>query len=176
MYRKTTREELTTLKRAFDRWGIFDYFKDKVVLIKEEENSKMREVYLLPIGLELMVINSQPSYGGLMVGEIKKNFLPSMQGADLIARVSKKFPYITVNEIAEKLILYGRNVLGQSIVETTEMLNENEVVILLNVKREPIGIGKTNFAGKSLRQNGRATVTTLVDAGCYLRDEKKSKT
>ena len=145
MYRKTTREELTTLKRAFDRWGIFDYIKDKVVLIKEEENSKMREVYLLPIGLELMVINSQPSYGGLMVGEIKKNFLPSMQGADLIARVSKKFPYITVNEIAEKLILYGRNVLGQSIVETTEMLNENEVVILLNVKREPIGIGKTTL-------------------------------
>ncbi|HET7344479.1 MAG TPA: PUA domain-containing protein [Nitrososphaeraceae archaeon] len=175
MYRKTTRQELTTLKRAFDRWGIFDYFKDKAVLIKEEKNSKIREVYLLPIGLELMVINSQPSYGGLMVGEIKKNFLPSMQGADLIARVSKKFPYIIVNEIAEKLILYGRNVLGQSIIETTQMLNENEVVILLNVKREPIGIGKTNFAGKSLHQNGKATVITLVDAGCYLRNEKKGR-
>jgi 60S ribosome subunit biogenesis protein NIP7 len=122
-----------------------------------------------------MVINSQPYYGGLMVGEIKKKFLPSMQGADLIARVSKKFPYIIVNEIAEKLILYGRNVLGQSIIETTEMLNENEVVILLNVKGEPIGIGKTNFAGKSLLQNGKATVTTLVDAGCYLRNEKKGR-
>ena len=175
MYRKTTRQELTTLKRAFDRWGIFDYFKDKAVLIREEKNSKIREVYLLPIGLELMVINSQPYYGGLMVGEIKKKFLPSMQGADLIARVSKKFPYIIVNEIAEKLILYGRNVLGQSIIETTEMLNENEVVILLNVKGEPIGIGKTNFAGKSLHQNGKATVTTLVDAGCYLRNEKKGR-
>ena len=78
-----------------------------------------------------------------------------MQGADIIGRISNKFPYVIVNELAEKLILYGRNVLGQSIVETTENLNENEVLLLLNINKEPIGIGRTKFSGKYLLQEDK---------------------
>jgi 60S ribosome subunit biogenesis protein NIP7 len=90
---------------------------------------------------------------------------------DIIARVSKKFPHIVVDEIAERLVLYGRSVLGQSIVGATENLSENEVIILLNGNREPIGIGRTKYSGKYLFQIDRDTVTTLVDAGHYLRSE-----
>jgi predicted RNA-binding protein (TIGR00451 family) len=98
-----------------------------------------------------------------------------MQGADLIARTSKKFPHVIVNETAEKLILYGRDVLGQSIVEASEMLRENEIVILLNRRNEPIGIGRTKVTGASLTCHGKGTVVTLLDAGYYLRSEGKSK-
>jgi predicted RNA-binding protein (TIGR00451 family) len=94
-----------------------------------------------------------------------------MQGADLIARISKKFPYVIVNQTAENLILYGRDVLGQSIIKTSNMLRENEIVIILNTKNEAIGIGRTKGSGESLLEHGKGTIITLVDAGCYLRSE-----
>jgi 60S ribosome subunit biogenesis protein NIP7 len=102
--------------------------------------------------------------------------MPGMQGADLIARLSKKFPYVIVNETAENLILYGRDVLGQSIVKTSDMLRENEIVILLNTKNEALGIGRTKAAGESLLRHGKSTIITLVDAGCYLRSEGDPRT
>src|SRR5919198_1508065 len=101
--------------------------------------------------------------------------MPSMQGADLIARTSKKFPHVIVNETAENLILYGRDVLGQSILKTSNMLRENEIVILLNTKNEPLGIGKTKASGESLLLHGKSTIATLVDAGSYLRSEGDSR-
>lgn len=170
MFRKACRQELTILRRAFNKWGVFDLFIEKTVLIKEDHH-KTRKVYLLSSELEVIILSRQPNYAGLKIGELKKNFLPSMEGADLIARVSKKFPHIIVDEIAERLILYGRSVLGQSIVGGTENLSENEIILLLNRNREPIGIGRTKYSGKYLFQIDKDTVTTLVDAGHYLRSE-----
>ena len=170
MFREACRQELTILRRAFNKWGVFDFFVGKTILIKEEQH-KATEVYLLSSGLELIILSRQPNYAGLKIGELKKNFLPSMEGADLIARVSKQFPHIIVDEIAEKLILYGRSVLGQSIVGGTENLNENQIILLLNRNREPIGIGRTKFSSKYLLQIDIDTVTTLIDAGRYLRNE-----
>jgi 60S ribosome subunit biogenesis protein NIP7 len=169
MFREACRQELTILRRAFNKWGVFDFFVDKTILIKEHH--KCTEVYLLSSALELIILSRQPNYAGLKIGELKKNFLPSMEGADLIARVSKKFPHIIVNEIAEKLILYGRSVLGQSIVGGTENLNENQIILLLNRNSEAIGIGRTKFSGEYLFQVDIDTVTTLIDAGHYLRNE-----
>jgi len=51
------------------------------------------------------------------------------------------------------------------------MLDENELVIILNSRLEAIGIGRTRFAGKSLLNKGKITITTVSDAGYYLRDE-----
>jgi 60S ribosome subunit biogenesis protein NIP7 len=95
-----------------------------------------------------------------------------MPGADLFARVTNngRF-YITVSENAEKLVLYGRDIMGDSIISASDDLDENELVIVLNGKRDAIGVGRTRFAGKSLFQKERITVTTLLDAGLYLREE-----
>jgi 60S ribosome subunit biogenesis protein NIP7 len=98
-----------------------------------------------------------------------------MQGADLIARISRNFPHVIVNESSENLILYGRDVFGQSIIKTSEMVRENEIVILLNTKNEPLGVGRTKASGKSLLRHGKCTILTLVDAGSYLRSEGNSK-
>jgi ribosome biogenesis protein Nip4 len=67
--------------------------------------------------------------------------------------------------------LYGRDVMGESILEASGILGENELVIILNTRFEAIGVGRTRFAGRSLLQKGRITVTTLMDAGYYLREE-----
>jgi ribosome biogenesis protein Nip4 len=168
MYRKPTREETTLMNRALGRWGAFEFFKGKSLMIQENGG---KTVCLVPSELET-IMQMQPYLAGLAIGELKKQFVPSMAGADLFARAGKRNEfYITVNENAEKLVLYGRDVMGESIVEASGMLDENELVIILNNRFEAIGIGRTRFAGRSLLQKGRVTVTTVADAGYYLREE-----
>jgi 60S ribosome subunit biogenesis protein NIP7 len=168
MYRKPTREETTLINRALGRWGAFEFFKGRSLMIRENEN---KTVCLVP-GEPEAIAQMQPYLAGLEIGELKKQFVPSMAGADLFARSGKRNEfYIAVNENAEKLVLYGRDVMGDSIVEAHDMLDENELVIILNDKHEPIGIGRTRFAGKYLLQKGKITVTTVADAGYYLREE-----
>lgn len=167
-YRKPTREERTLISRALDRWGAFEFFKGKPLMVREDDG---KTVYLVPGELEAMV-EMQPYIMGLAIGELKKQFVPTMAGADLFARSGKRNEfYIMINENAEKLVLYGRDIMGESIVEVSDMLDENELVIILNERLEAIGIGRTRFAGRSLLQKGRITVTTLNDAGYYLREE-----
>jgi predicted RNA-binding protein (TIGR00451 family) len=167
-YRKPTKEETTLINRALGRWGAFEFFKGRSLMIQE---NRSKTVCLVPGGLEA-VMQMQPYLAGLAIGGLKKQFVPSMAGADLFARSGRRNEfYVTVNENAEKLILYGRDVMGESIVEASDTLGENELVIILNGRLEAIGIGRTRFAGKSLLKKGKATVTTLMDAGYYLREE-----
>lgn len=134
-----------------------------------EDGGKM--VCLVPGELEA-IAEMQPYIMGLAIGKLKKQFVPTMAGADLFARSGKRNEfYVTVNENAEKLVLYGRDVMGQSIVGASDMLDENELVIILNERQEAIGIGMTRFAGRSLLQKGRITMKTVADAGYYLREE-----
>jgi 60S ribosome subunit biogenesis protein NIP7 len=166
-YRKPTREERTLINRALNRWGAFEFFKDKSLMI-QENGSKI--VCLVPEVEAIMPM--QPYLAGLAIGELKKQFVPSMAGADLFVRSGKRNEfYIVVNENAEKLVLYGRDIMGESIAEVSGPLGENELVIVLNRRLEAIGIGRTRFAGRSLLQKGRITVTTVADAGYYLREE-----
>jgi ribosome biogenesis protein Nip4 len=168
MYRRPTRGEKTLINRALDRWGVFEFFKGKSLMIKENGS---KSVCLLPGEIEA-AMRMQPYIAGLAIGELKKQFVPSMAGADLFARLGKRNElYIVVNENAEKLVLYGRDIMGESIVEASDMLDENQLVIVLNGAMEAIGIGRTRFAGSSLLQKGRITVTTVADAGYYLREE-----
>jgi ribosome biogenesis protein Nip4 len=173
MYRLLTRQELTTMNRAFDKWGVFDFFKDKSILINEIKNCNIREVYFLSNEIEKIALLEQPSYAGLMIGQLKKQFTLSLEGADLVSKISKHFPYVIVNETAEKSVLYGKNIYSRSIISTSKMIDENEIVIILNLKREVIGIGKTRFADDLLLQDDKVVVTTMIDAGLYLRSEEE---
>lgn len=167
-YREPSREERTLINRSLDRWGTFEFFKGMQLMV--QENGK-KAVCLVP-GAAKDLAGLQPYAMGLAIGELKKEFVPSMAGADLFARSGKKNRfYVVVNDNAEKLVLYGRDVMGDSILEASDMLDENELVIILNGRLEAIGIGRTRFAGKSLLQKGRITITTVADAGYYLREE-----
>jgi 60S ribosome subunit biogenesis protein NIP7 len=174
IYFKPNRNERTKINRALDRWGAFEFFKDKVLVLQKDDTKKKVVVCLVNEKIEelLMAGMISPYSLGLAIGELGKEFSPSIAGADLFARYGKinKF-YIVVSEKAEKLVLYGRDIMGESIVEASEALAENELVILLNTGHEAIAIGRTRFSGKSLLQKGRVTVTTLADAGYYLREE-----
>ena len=170
--RQPAREERTQINRALDRWGAFEFFKHKSLIIQEVRTKKSKVVCLVTDGIEKVVRAMDPYSAGLAIGELKKQFLPSMAGADLFARYGErnKF-YIVVGEKAENLVLYGRDIMGESIVEASDALGENDLVIVLNTASEAIAVGRTRFAGKSLFQSGRVTVTTIADAGYYLREE-----
>lgn len=176
IYRKPTMDERTKINRALDRWGAFEFFKDKALMIQKDDKKKAVVVCLVTDRIEemkMMMIHMMPPFSlGLAIGELKKQFLPSIAGADLFARYGErnKF-YIVVGEKAENLVLYGRDLMGESIVEASDALDENELVIVLNTASEAIAVGRTRFAGKSLFQKGRVTVTTIADAGYYLREE-----
>lgn len=138
------------------------------------ESGRGRKICVVSDALRSGVADLRPDYAGLAIGELKKRkFVPTMAGADLFARVRKNNGkhYISVNERAEGLVLYGRDVMGDSILRASEDLDENELVIIVNGRQEAIGVGRTRFAGKSLLKKGRIAVTTLLDAGLYLREE-----
>jgi 60S ribosome subunit biogenesis protein NIP7 len=171
--RLPTKEERTQINRALDRWGAFEFFKHKSLIIQEVGTKKNKVVCLVTDGLEKVVQAINPYSAGLAIGELKKQFLPSIAGADLFARncERKNKYYIKVGDQAEKLVLYGRDIMGESIVEASDALDENELVIVLNTAYEAIAVGRTRFAGRSLLQKGRVTVSTIADAGYYLREE-----
>jgi 60S ribosome subunit biogenesis protein NIP7 len=173
MYCKPARAERTQINRALDRWGAFEFFKDKAFLIEKDGKKKVVVCLVTDRVEEVMMIHTTNLYrSGLAIGELKKQFIPSIAGADLFARYGErnKF-YIAVSEKAENLLLYGRDIMGESIIEASDALHENELVIVLNKWFEAIAVGRTRFAGRSLFQKGRVTVTNIFDAGYYLREE-----
>jgi ribosome biogenesis protein Nip4 len=173
MYCKPARTERTQINRALDRWGAFEFFKDKAFLIEKDGKKKVVVCLVTDRLEEVMMIHTTNLYrSGLAIGELKKQFIPSIAGADLFARYGErnKF-YIAVSEKAENLLLYGRDIMGESIIEASDALHENELVIVLNKWFEAIAVGRTRFAGRSLFQKGRVTVTNISDAGYYLREE-----
>ena len=172
-FKPPARPERTQINRALDRWGAFEFFKDKALLIEKDGKKKVVVCLVTDRVEEVMMIHTTNLYrSGLAIGELKKQFIPSIAGADLFARYGErnKF-YIAVSEKAENLLLYGRDIMGESIIEASDALNENELVIVLNKWFEAIAVGRTRFAGRSLFQKGRVTVTNISDAGYYLREE-----
>ena len=173
IYCKPARADRTQINRALDRWGAFEFFKDKALLLEKNGKKKVVVVCLVTDAVEEVMTHTMTPYRlGLDIGELKKQFVPSIAGADLFARYGErnKF-YIVVSEKAEKLALYGRDIMGESIIDASDALHENELVIVLNKWFEAIAVGRTRFAGKSLFQKGRVTVTNISDAGYYLREE-----
>lgn len=183
VYREPNRSEKTLINRALDRWGVFEALSREIFLIhekminhinKDNNNTKLKTVCLLTQDLAAVTLKTSPLFAGLAIGYLRKQFMPSMAGADLFARsdIRNKRYYVKVNENAEKLILYGRDVLAASVVEASEELIENDLVIMVNTMDEAIGIGRTRYPGKLIWKKGNiVAITTIMDAGYYLREE-----
>ena len=73
MYRKPNRNELTLLRRAFNKWGIFDFMEEKALVLNDLGHNKVKEVFLLSATLNTVIWRRKPYYAGLKIGELKKN-------------------------------------------------------------------------------------------------------
>jgi 60S ribosome subunit biogenesis protein NIP7 len=174
MLRSPNAQELTQIRRSFNRWGIFAFMKSQKLVINYDRVVKKREVLVSTDALldTLSKVTLQPDGLGLAIGQIRnKKFIPSLSGAEIIAKHSRRFPYVMINEIAEALVLYGRDIFGDSVMEVSKGLDQNQTAIILNQNRESIGIGQTRFSEENLFKKGEVTVYTSVDAGIYLRNQ-----
>lgn len=167
------------LRRGFNSWGLFDYVIDKEILLCERKvkGCKIKEVYLTTKdNFKVISKDASLSHIGMLIGHLKRrNFVPSMAGADLIARVGVKFPFVIVNQTAEALVLYGRDIMLGSILGYGNLSKNNAILIILNENRVPIGLGITTVStGKNTHTSDkRIVIKTIVDAGHYLRNERQ---
>lgn len=171
MIREVTREETTIIRREFNKWGIFNYLNDKVFALKECKNS-VKSIFIIPLILKKLIFNPYSCYGGLQIGTFqKKKFIPSITFFDIVAKYSNNFLYIIVDCNGEKLILYGRDIFGNSILYASENIEENSIILILNKSKELLGIGRSRFHITKIKENGKVTINTLMDIGTYLRSE-----
>jgi hypothetical protein len=93
IYCKPNRNERTKINRALDRWGAFEFFKDKVLVLQKDDTKKKIVVCLVNEKIEelLMAGMISPHSLGLAIGELGKEFIPSIAGADLFARYGKRY-------------------------------------------------------------------------------------
>lgn len=102
-------------------------------------------------------LGRNPYSVGLYIGEIKGGrFFLGLEGASLIAPHTTK--RVIVNENAEQLFLYGRDVFYNSIVDFSAC-KRGDRCLIVNTKSELLGIGKVE----------KDMVKNLMDRGWYLR-------
>jgi len=158
------------------------FFGFSSLLKKEDFRLRDREVFLLSrdLGKILDKMDEMDKTGtltknlvsaGIKVGEAGRRFRFSLEGAFFLARKEKKRVY--VDDKAEMLFLYSRDVFSSSVERVTHDVRENDIVFVCNRYGDIIGIGRARFDAKEISKKGeRVAVENLVDRGEYLRKEK----
>ncbi|MFQ6136563.1 MAG: PUA domain-containing protein [Candidatus Hydrothermarchaeales archaeon] len=101
-----------------------------------------------------------PYFVGLYLGDIKgKNFILGLEGASLMSGHTEK--KVVVGPKVEQLVLYGRDVSPNSVLEVGEDIKVGDRVLIVNERDECVGIGKV--------RKGEVFIENLMDRGWYLR-------
>ncbi len=100
---------------------------------------------------------------GIHIARIRGGRVKPLLGLlNLIGRPSRG--YAVVNEKAEKLFLYGRDVFPSSLIELVRPPEHcSNIIVVLNPRYEPIGWGKLKPT------KGGPFIQNLLDLGWYLR-------
>jgi predicted RNA-binding protein (TIGR00451 family) len=107
---------------------------------------------------------------GLKIGTIKnKKFSPELNFAEFVVKHNSNmdYPHVVVNTKAENLLVFGRDIMGSSILSFFKDIKENQQVILLNHNKEVIGLGKSRYSGSLIVQPNVITIDTTQDIGTY---------
>ncbi len=212
MFKIISTKEGTILKRAFNKWGIFDIYKNLEILIKplkhesisvsdysgpcrdllkdnsitRMENTQVKykedkidrdfEVYICSNKEQKeLTIKLQPIHSGIIIGEVRnKKFLPNLNFAELVVNYNPRlnYPYVILENKGANLALYGRDVMGNSILNFYHEIKENQILIIFNQKKEVIGIGRSRFNNNLITQIDKITIDNIQDIGThYLKDE-----
>ena len=179
VFRKLHEEERNDLREALIFW------------IQADKVNKILKNYKFFIGegrwKELFITNNKvkglldknpeisPYSIGLGFGEYRKDYglILSLGGASLIAKYSTRS--IKVNEKAESLFLYRRNILCQSIIEISGELEIDEKVLVVNEHNDFLGIGQLKISPQNVfleKYWQQLAIKNLMDLGWYLRKGK----
>ena len=124
-----------------------------------------------------LTIKLQPIYSGIVIGNIKgKKFTPNLNFADLIVNHNPNlnYPYAVLENKGSNLFIYGRDIMGNSIVDFFKEIKENQILIILNQKKEVLGIGRSRFNNNLITQNDKIVIDNVQDIGThYLKEENR---
>jgi len=119
----------------------------------------------------------RPVIIGLKIGTIKnKKFFPGLNFAELVVKHNSNmdYPHVIINTKAENLIVFGRDIMGSSILYVSNDIKENQQVIILNHNKEVIGLGRTRYSRRLITQPNIITIDTIQDIGTYyLKNENR---
>lgn len=104
---------------------------------------------------------------GLRLGTIEgDDFHMDLQAAVLLSSVARA-QYVRVSEHAARMFVYGKDILGSSVVSYARGLRNGDACIVVNPRWEALGIGEVvgAFKGKF------PAVEPIADLGTYLRDQ-----
>ncbi|MFH1505611.1 MAG: hypothetical protein ABIE94_01325 [archaeon] len=120
---------------------------------------KGRLYYSADPGLQELAKGIEKDYFsiGVPLGEVKKDFRPSLTLLDWISKRTEKKAF--VNKKAEWMFLCGRDVFYNNIVKKNV---ESGLVLVQNEKDENIGLGILSGGG----------IKNIIDRGDFLRREK----
>jgi len=118
-----------------------------------------------------------PVIVGLKIGTIKnKKFSPGLNFAEFVVKHNKNmdYPHVIINTKAESLIVFGRDIMGSSILSYFKDIKENQQAIILNHNKEVIGLGKSRYSGRLIIQPNVITIDTTQDISTYyLKSENR---
>ncbi len=157
-FRELNNEEWNIIKKFEKEFGINlnEIFKEELFLI----SSGRKEIFVLDKELYKIYkrINREIYCLGLFIGEIRgRNFHLSLELASIIEPYTRN--KIIVNDKAEQLFLYGRDIFKESIIKEYKKFKLGERCLVLNRRREVLGIGRYE----------EKIVKNLIDRGWYLR-------
>jgi ribosome biogenesis protein Nip4 len=143
--------------------------------------STLRKVFLWskPLKCSELLLKLEPVSMGIQIGTIKKKkFLPGLNFAELVLSHHRNnglgFPHVIVNEKASNLVCFGRDVMGSSVISCYHKIKDNQVLIILNEKKEVLGLGRSRFSSLLLTSPNVITVDTVENIGTfYLQNENK---
>ncbi len=151
-------DEQRSLRELGTEFGvdINELFRDKILLMTMNGR---REVYATTREVENVkkAMQRDPYSVGLYIGEIKKGrFFLGLEGAYFLASHTEK--KVVVDENAEQLVLYGRDVFSKSVVDFSAC-RPGDRCLMVNTRGEPLGIGLVEDD----------MIKNLMDRGWYLR-------
>jgi ribosome biogenesis protein Nip4 len=111
-------------------------------------------------------LRSGAESAGLVLGTLEDGFHLDLQGAVLMARHTKS-QTVRLTEHASRLVLYGRNILGDSILWADRSLEKGDTCIVCNARGEALALGRVTGALKGPRE----AIEPIHDLGTYLRDQ-----
>ncbi|MFQ5814906.1 MAG: PUA domain-containing protein [Candidatus Hydrothermarchaeaceae archaeon] len=151
-------DERRALRELGNEFGvdIDEVLGDKTLLMALDGR---REIYatIQEVVDVLDALGRNPYSVGLYIGEVKRGrFFLGLEGAYLFASHTDK--KIVVDDNAEQLVLYGRDVFSKSVVDFSAC-GHGDRCLMVNTKGEPLGIGRVETG----------MVKNLMDRGWYLR-------
>ncbi|NHJ86575.1 MAG: hypothetical protein FK734_14005 [Asgard group archaeon] len=149
-------------------------FNEFIFIIGE---GKWKEVFITTNENASLILENtmiSPYTIGLTIGEIKNDYLLiSLSGGQLIAKKSEK--KVIINQTAEQLFLYSRDIHSSSILSVDKTLQIGDKVLVMNEDDEFLGIGKIELLMNDLAKNenkDKTAIKNLIDLGWYLRKGK----